>query len=98
LRPQREMSPGGGVGERRDFETASRAIVANQQKYADIRVPVLAFYAIAQDAGPLAYKNAARKAAEANEVTEGEAQARAFEIGVPSARLFDCLTQIITFF
>ena len=66
MRAQREMSPGGGVGKRRDFETASRAIVANQQKYADIRVPVLAFYAIAQDAGPLAYRDAAaRKAAEA---------------------------------
>jgi hypothetical protein len=64
------------------------AIVAGEEKYTDIRVPVLAIYAVPHNLAKAFSKYAAaRAAAEAkDEVTTG-AQAKAFETGVPSARV-----------
>lgn len=88
MRQQSEIRPDGGVGRSRDFQGAYQAVLENEQKYTDIRVPVLAFFVIPHDEGPFAYKDAAaRKAAEANDETYCEAQAKAFQNGVPSARV-----------
>jgi non-heme chloroperoxidase len=88
LRQGREIKSDGTLGKRRDFQNASQAIATDQRKYADIRVPVLAFFAVPHVARPSAYKNTAvRAAAEANDRAYVEMQARAFENGVPSARV-----------
>lgn len=65
-----------------------QAIMAGLQKYTNIPVPVLAIYALPHDVGQVAGNDsAARAAIEArDEVTTG-AQAKAFERGVPSARV-----------
>jgi len=64
------------------------AIQAGLQKYTDIRVPALGFFAVPHDLGP-AFRGAeaARSAFEANDAARTEAQAKAFESGVPSARV-----------
>src|ERR1039457_1022648 len=70
------------------FPAPAQAIMAGQQKYTDIRVPVLAIYAVPHDRGASAQNDpAARAAAEAADAARTEAQAKAFEKGVPSARV-----------
>jgi non-heme chloroperoxidase len=68
-----------------------QAILAGQQKYTDIRVPILAIYAVPHDRGAGALKDpvarAAAAAAEAADLARTGAQAKAFEKGVPSARV-----------
>ena len=65
-----------------------RAVLSGEQKLKDIRVPVLAIYAIprasvpAPDIDPATYA-----AAQAKENEASEAQAKAFESGVPGARV-----------
>lgn len=77
---------------------ATLAIVAGEQKYTDIPVATFAIYAVPHDLGPALGKDPAERAAyEARVAVTTEAQARAFEIGVPSARWFDCRTPITTF-
>lgn len=68
---------------------ASQAIFAGGQKYTDIRVPILAIYALPHDLGPEFLKDdpAGRAAAEARELETLGAQAKAFETGLPSARV-----------
>ncbi|MGP0076464.1 MAG: alpha/beta fold hydrolase [Bryobacteraceae bacterium] len=68
--------------------TVSAAIIAGEQKYTDIHVPILAIYALPHDLGPALSGDAAERAAfEArDEVTTG-AQAKAFETGLPSAHV-----------
>lgn len=67
---------------------AMTAVIAGQQKYTDIRVPVLAIYAVPHDLGSVfGNDEAARAAAEAIDTTRTEAQAKALERGVPSARV-----------
>jgi non-heme chloroperoxidase len=69
------------------LNAVAQAIVAGQQKYTNIPVPVLAIYAVPTNLGALVKDPAERAAFEArNEVTT-EAQAKAFESGVPSARV-----------
>ena len=63
-----------------------QAIIAGQQKYTEIRVPVLAIYAIPHSGVP-APDQASRAAAEARDIAVSEAQAKAFETGVPSAHV-----------
>jgi pimeloyl-ACP methyl ester carboxylesterase len=65
----------------------SLAIMAGVQKYTDIRVPVLAMYAVPHAAGQPYKDDAARVAAEARDEANTGAQAKAFESGVPSARV-----------
>jgi len=66
----------------------AQAIFAGQQKYTDIRDPVLAIFAVPHDLGP-AFKDdpGARAAAEVNDLARAGAQAKAFESGLPSARV-----------
>ena len=86
LRELYETKPDGGVGKHRDYQTPFQAILDQQQKYADIRVPILAIYGDPHDLGT--FKNAdEREAAEAGDMASVEAQAKAFEVGVPSVRV-----------
>ena len=65
----------------------SQAIMAGMQKYTDIRVPALAIYALPHATGQPYKDDAARAAAEARDEASTGAQAKAFESGVPSARV-----------
>lgn len=64
-----------------------QAILAGMQKYTDIRVPALAIYAVPHATGQPFKDDAARAAAEARDEATTGAQAKAFESGVPSARV-----------
>jgi non-heme chloroperoxidase len=66
---------------------AARAIQTGEQKYTNIPVPILAIYAVPHDLGPMPGDAAARAAFEANDEATTGAQAKAFESGVPSARV-----------
>ena len=65
----------------------NRAIMTGVQKYTDIRVPVLAIYALPHATGQPFKDDAARVAADARDEATTGAQAKAFETGVPSARV-----------
>lgn len=65
----------------------SQAIMAGMQKYTDIRVPALAIYAVPHATGQPYKDDAERAAAEARDEANTGAQAKAFESGVPSARV-----------
>ena len=65
----------------------TQAILAGAQKYTDIRVPVLAIYAVPHATGQPFKDDAARAAAEARDEATTGAQAKALESGVPSARV-----------
>jgi non-heme chloroperoxidase len=64
------------------------AITLGAQKYSGLRIPVLAICAIPHDLGSI-YNNdeAARTAAEALDAAQDEPIIKAFETGVPSARV-----------
>jgi len=66
----------------------SSAILAGQQKYTSIQVPILAICAVPHDLTG-AFKNdpAAQAKAEANDLTLTSTQASAFDKGVPSAKV-----------
>jgi pimeloyl-ACP methyl ester carboxylesterase len=91
LRQSHESKPNGGVGKRIDQPSVAQAIVLGEQKYTDIRVPVLAIYANPHDPSPYAFDifntPAERAVAEAIPTAETEEQAEAFESGAPSARV-----------
>ncbi len=65
----------------------TRAIMRGMQKYTDIRVPVLAIYAIPHTTGQPFRDDSSRAAADAQDEALVGPQARAFESGVPSARV-----------
>lgn len=80
--------PSGGVGKPRNDLKAELAILNGEQKYTDIRDPVLAIYAMPHDLGPFLDKDQAiRTAFEADDVAIVAPQIKAFERGVPSARV-----------
>ena len=66
---------------------AERAIIAGAQKYTDIRGPILAIYAVPRDPSPAVHNDPAALAAFEAGNASREAQAKAFETGVPSARV-----------
>lgn len=66
----------------------ARAIQTSEQRYTKIPVPILAIYAVPHDLGPLPGVDAAARAAfEANDEEVTGAQAKAFESGLPTARV-----------
>lgn len=85
--------PDGRVGRARTLASVSDAALAGIRKYTEIRVPVLAIYAVPHDLGPWFNNNpdpAVRAAVEAFSAAETawtEKQAKAFEEGVPEARV-----------
>ena len=67
---------------------AAQAIGAGEQKYTNIPVPILAIYAVPHDRGPTAgADSAARATQEARDEETTGAQAKAFEAGLPSAKV-----------
>ena len=68
---------------------ASQAIMAGQQKYSDIHVPILAIYAVPHAPfDPAISKDPAKLAAfDASDEASTGVQAKAFESGIPSARV-----------
>jgi non-heme chloroperoxidase len=65
----------------------TQAIMKGMQKYTDIRVPVLAIYAVPHETGQPFEDDAARAAADARDEAATGAQATAFAKGIPSARV-----------
>jgi pimeloyl-ACP methyl ester carboxylesterase len=65
----------------------TQAIFEGQQKYTEIKAPVLAIYAVPHDLRQAIQDPAARIIAEAADTTRTEAQALAFQRGVPSVRI-----------
>lgn len=66
----------------------AQAIMAGMQKYTSIPVPALAIFAVPHDLGQFAGNDAATRAAiEARDESTTGAQAKAFESGVPTARV-----------
>ena len=64
------------------------AIFAGEEKYTEIPVPVLAIYAIPHSGMPaMGRDEATLAAAKARDNAKSEAQAKAFEKGVPTARV-----------
>ena len=85
-----DSTPDGRVGKRHNFPDA---IMKGMKKYTNIAVPALAIFAIPHDQGPWVNNSAdakVREAAKAYSVSDvilTERQAKAFEDGVPSARV-----------
>jgi non-heme chloroperoxidase len=86
-----DSTPDGRVGKRRNSPMAS--IMKGMKKYTDIPVPALVIFAVPHDQGPWIKNHAdpavreAAKARSAEETLLVEKQAKAFENGVPSARV-----------
>src|ERR1700733_4936026 len=88
IREQFEITPTGGLGKHRDERAASLAIIGGEQKYTDIRGPILAIYAVGHRLGPYADKDpVARDAGLARDEADDEAIADGFQEGLPSARV-----------
>jgi pimeloyl-ACP methyl ester carboxylesterase len=85
-----DSTPDGRVGKRHSFPDA---IMKGMKKYTDITVPALVIFAIPHDQGPWVNNSTdpkvreAAKAYSAADVILTERQAKAFESGVPSARV-----------
>lgn len=73
----------------RSLPPVSLAILAGVEKYTDIRVPVLAFFAFPQDLAPTVFADdpAARARLEALNLADRDTQIKAFQSGIPSARV-----------
>ena len=81
-----ELNPPPAIaGPARPMPLAAREILAGMQKYTEIKVPILAIYALPHDLGPQFKGDLA--AAEAQDVASTGAQAKAVETGLPSARV-----------
>jgi pimeloyl-ACP methyl ester carboxylesterase len=88
LRAGHESRPDGGVGKRLDMTKVGLAIEAGEQKYTEIRVPALAIFANPRKRDPYPFNTATENLEAAALQTAGiEEQAKAFENGVPSARV-----------
>ncbi len=76
-------------GPQRTIPPIEQAVLSGMQRYTNIPVPVLAIFALPDDLGPTFLKDdpAARAAAVARFVESTEAQAKAFEQGIPTARV-----------
>jgi hypothetical protein len=72
------------TGRSTSMPVASQAIIAGEQKYTSIAVPILAIFAVPHDMGPSLDKNPALRAAfDAHDEATSGAQATAFEKGLP---------------
>jgi pimeloyl-ACP methyl ester carboxylesterase len=73
----------------RSLSPVDLAILAGVEKYTDIRVPVIAFFAFPQDLAPTVFADdpAARARLEALNLAARDTQIKAFHSGIPSARV-----------
>jgi non-heme chloroperoxidase len=68
--------------------SAAQAIIDGEEKYTEIKCPVLAIFAVPHGYGPMPRKDPAeRKVIEAMDLNRTTAQSNAFQAGVPSARV-----------
>jgi pimeloyl-ACP methyl ester carboxylesterase len=85
LRMEHDVAADGKVGN--DRPAPNRAIIDGEEKFTQIKDPVLAIYAIPHDYSAF-YKDAAvQRRAEASEASRNELQVQSFEKGVPAARV-----------
>lgn len=88
LRAQFELTPEGHLGKLRVSPTVHSALLAGQQKYTDVRVPLLAIFASPADLGPYADHDPGERAAfEAYDTALTEAQAKSVRAAAPSAHI-----------
>lgn len=88
IRQTHQSTPDGHVERSQTNSALEQAIIEGEQKYTDLRVPILAIYAVPQDYGPYVNDNpAVREAIDAVDAPQNEAHAKAFENGVPSAHV-----------
>jgi non-heme chloroperoxidase len=88
LRATSAVNPGGEPSGQKTPASIPQAIVEGEEKYTEIRVPVLAIFALPHDFGPVVDNDPeARAAAEGWDAALSVPQAKAFEMGVPSARV-----------
>ena len=87
LRQTHETNPDGHVGPQKTNAQVRQGIIDGMQKFTEIRVPVLAIFAIPNDLGVSTSNPAALAAYEASETAHTEATAKAFETHIPSARV-----------
>lgn len=93
LRQTMDSAPDGSPGKGRTSPSVQQAIMAGFKKFTDIHVPVLAFFVVSTDLPPWLQNNgdtAVRAAAQEsidNSAVLVERQAKAFEDGVPNARV-----------
>ena len=86
LRLTRQHTPDGHFGKSTVDQAVLEALLNQEQKYAGVRAPVLAIYADPHNWGT--YKTTdEREAAEAIDKVSVDLQAKAFQMGVPSARV-----------
>ena len=86
-RQTHQSTPDGHVDDDHTNPALAQAVMAGEQKYTDIRVPVLAIYAVPHDYPWVNDNPAARDAIARVETLRTEAHAKAFERGVPSAHV-----------
>jgi len=88
LRQQLDVRPDGGVGKPSDDSAVASAIRSGEQKYAEIRVPILAIFANPRKPEPYPFNTSAeRAAAVALNVAGIDGVAKAFQAGMPSAHV-----------
>ena len=87
LKEMQKNLPEAGTGQPAPLPPITQAIMTGMQKYTDIRVPVLAIYALPHATGQPFKDDAARAVADAKDEATTGAQAKAFESGVRSARV-----------
>lgn len=86
LRQEFEVGPNGHVG--LEKPNKAQAVFWGREKYTKIPVPALAIFAVPQNLGHLVESDpAVRAAVEAKEIAVMEPRIKAFESGVPSARV-----------
>jgi len=84
-----EIMPPPPPQQKKQPPSAGSAIISGEQKYTDIHVPILAIFAVPHNYPKDFLKDnpTARAAAEASDLARTGAQAKAFETGLPSARV-----------
>lgn len=85
--PDEWVDPDGAGGAQSPQQQIGAAIMAGEEKYTEIKCPVLAIFAVPHDMGPATGDPAARAAADAADLASTGAQAEAFAAGIPSARV-----------
>lgn len=87
LRQEVEATPEGHIGKNHAASEVRQAIISGEQKYTNIRGPVLAIFAVPHDLGPFSKSDPVARAYVASDLATTEAQIKAFQTGVPSARV-----------
>ena len=85
--PDEQVNPDAAEGAQSPQAQISYAIMSGEEKYTEIKCPVLAIFAVPHDRGPGAGDAAASAVADAADLAQTGAQADAFAAGIPSAHV-----------